>query len=48
MKLYVVVWEKSPEGCVQVSGRYVCIFISPILSTPVYVLSRYIARENEA
>ncbi len=40
---------KSPEGCVQVSGRYVCcIFISPVLSTPVYVLSRYIARENEA
>lgn len=46
MKLYVVVWEKVPRGVYRlVAGMCVFLFLP---STPVYVLSRYIARENEA
>lgn len=41
---------KSPEGWVQVSGRYVCVFLFLFLPACLrrYVLPRYIARENEA
>lgn len=41
---------KSPEGWVQVSGRYVCVFLFVFLPACLrrYVLPRYIARENEA